>query len=865
MVYTKLLHAYCLFSETEISLMKKHFILFFCGLFFTSVLFAQSPKKLRKQAEADFAAKKYTEAIEGYSKVNALKPNNYKVLLKRAMCYELTKQPTKAIEDYLACNKLEPKNKELYIKVADLYISLGDFTNANIQLDRLLLFDKWHIDGLQKSAWCHIMLKEYEKAIEKTDRAIEEESHGDGKTTEISHYYRGLAKDSLKDYSAAILSYKRAITIFKFREVNRVKAKAQYKPYYTNLGRALFLVKQYDESIKNYEIASTIDLQDTVLPKNFYVYYLRSFPYLAKTDFNSAIGDLNKAIVMEPKIGYLFFQRGLIYKQTSQFQSAISDFTKTILLDENYGIAHLYKAQCLMELANFKEAISETKKFLKMSPNHKEALALLKDAEEKNYNANKENDPPIIKWSYPFIDQNNFINVFTNQVNVVLEGEIVDKSFLKSVTINGREMSLNAEELNPQYKFKLPTDNLKKIEMVVTDIYNNATAKTVKVGKVVSDTRVVVTMEGIILSDDNSNTPLANKNIYITNQKGEQFLATTTDEKGYFKFRNLPFDKDYLIEIEGQDEISLQSKGFVLADKNGKHVLKSSAGGKNKFHFELLQTDLVALSLMEIDDVALNINISGKLYGLMPSQTPLNNINVQLVKSNGEVIMKRTDANGFFSFSNVNPGESFSFKIDENEAKNIPTSTIVITDIKGQVIKTVQKNQYGFFEYKLLETEKSQMSSISEPDPWLKITTLNKEKKQLEIIENIYYESGSYSVPKNAEEILMKAVEALSANPKLTLEIESHTDAIASDDFNMDLSQKRAAKVVEFIEQKGIDSYRLIPKGMGESLIINHCSNGVDCSDGEHKQNRRTVFKLTYNENPVSKSTGAKTKGKAKK
>lgn len=199
--------------------------------------------------------------------------------------------------------------------------------------------------------------------------------------------------------------------------------------------------------------------------------------------------------------------------------------------------------------------------------------------------------------------------------------------------------------------------------------------------------------------------------------------------------------------------------------------------------------------------------------------------------------------------------------------KNIPTTTILITDIKGQVIKTLQKNQYGFFEYKLLDTEKSQLATISEPDPWLKITTLNKEKKQLEIIENIYYESGGYSVPKNAEEILLKAVEALKSNPKLTLEIESHTDAIASDDFNMDLSQKRATKVVEFIQLKGIDSYRLIPKGMGETMIINHCTNGVDCSDGEHKQNRRTVFKLTYNENPINttSTTPGKTKTKTKK
>jgi outer membrane protein OmpA-like peptidoglycan-associated protein len=95
--------------------------------------------------------------------------------------------------------------------------------------------------------------------------------------------------------------------------------------------------------------------------------------------------------------------------------------------------------------------------------------------------------------------------------------------------------------------------------------------------------------------------------------------------------------------------------------------------------------------------------------------------------------------------------------------------------------------------------------------------------------------------------MLMKALEALKANPKLTLEIESHTDAIASNDFNQFLSQKRAATVVDFLSQRGISPKRLVAKGMGETMIANHCIDGIDCSDGEHKYNRRTVFKLIYN------------------
>lgn len=837
--------------------MNTRLFLFLCvicsGLLYNVPLSAQSPKppsakKIKKQADADFKLQKYMEAIVGYTKANELKPNNYKVLYNRACSYERTKQLSSAISDYEACSKLKPKEKALYLTTANLYMKQGTFRPANVVLEQLLLIDKKHLEGLQKSAWCHIMLREFDQATAKADRAIAIESHTDGQTTEISHYYRGLARDSLKDYNGAIASYKRAITILKAREVNRVKIKPQYEPYYVNLAVAQYKVKAYDDALKTYETALAIDLADTVAPENYYIYYLRSFSFLAKSDYNSAIGDLNRAIVMNPKSAMLFFQRGLVYKQTSQFQSAISDFTKTNLIDESNAIAYFYKAQCEVELANYKDAISDLKHCVKLRPWDLEASALLKNAEEKYYNANRESDPPVIRWGYPFIDQNNFINVYVNQLNVIIEGEVTDKSFIKSITVNRVPVKYNAEDLNPVFKCRLPLDQLTKIDLVVTDIYNNSTSKTVKVGKIASETRVIANLEGIILSADSTGQPLANKTIYLTNHKGEQFYAGKTDAQGHFKFENLPVDKDYLIDLDDAD-VSLHKKGFVLADKNGKVIMRSiaSADNKNKFAFELLQTDMATLSLMTMDDVSMTISIGGKLLGYTSSQFPLPNINLQLVKANGEVLTQKTNESGYFNFVSLDPGSNYSFRIDENEARSINASKIIITDHKGQVVKVISRNEQGFFEYKMLETDKSQLASITEPDPWLKITTLNKDKKELAIIENIYYESGSFMVPKNSEPILDKAVAALKSNPKLTLEVESHTDAIASDEYNMELSQKRAAKVVEYIEAKGIDKKRLIPRGMGETALTNHCANGVDCSDAEHKQNRRTIFRLVYN------------------
>ncbi|MEO8762154.1 MAG: OmpA family protein, partial [Bacteroidia bacterium] len=110
----------------------------------------------------------------------------------------------------------------------------------------------------------------------------------------------------------------------------------------------------------------------------------------------------------------------------------------------------------------------------------------------------------------------------------------------------------------------------------------------------------------------------------------------------------------------------------------------------------------------------------------------------------------------------------------------------------------------------------------------------------------IYYESGSYKILPAAETILAKTIESMKKNPTLLLEVQSHTDATAGDEYNMDLSQKRANTVVDYLVSKGIDKKRLTAKGYGETQLTNKCANGVDCSDEEHRQNRRTVFKLSY-------------------
>ena len=85
----------------------------------------------------------------------------------------------------------------------------------------------------------------------------------------------------------------------------------------------------------------------------------------------------------------------------------------------------------------------------------------------------------------------------------------------------------------------------------------------------------------------------------------------------------------------------------------------------------------------------------------------------------------------------------------------------------------------------------------------------------------------------------------LKDNPRLIVELGSHTDARGGKEDNMLLSQRRAESAVQYIVSKGINNERIGAKGYGEEELVNKCSNGVKCTEEAHQDNRRTEFKVT--------------------
>lgn len=111
-------------------------------------------------------------------------------------------------------------------------------------------------------------------------------------------------------------------------------------------------------------------------------------------------------------------------------------------------------------------------------------------------------------------------------------------------------------------------------------------------------------------------------------------------------------------------------------------------------------------------------------------------------------------------------------------------------------------------------------------------------------IQNIHYDFDKDNIRKDAARILDELVRTLRDNPTLEIELGSHTDSRGIDVYNLDLSQRRARSVVNYLVSRGISRTRLTAKGYGETQLLNRCKNGVKCSEAEHQANRRTEFKI---------------------
>lgn len=114
------------------------------------------------------------------------------------------------------------------------------------------------------------------------------------------------------------------------------------------------------------------------------------------------------------------------------------------------------------------------------------------------------------------------------------------------------------------------------------------------------------------------------------------------------------------------------------------------------------------------------------------------------------------------------------------------------------------------------------------------------------VIKNILYDFDKADLRPESQIELDKLFTIMMDNPRIVVELSSHTDSVGSDVYNMNLSQARAQSCVDYLLSKGLNANKIVAKGYGKTRPVapNSLPNGKDNPDGR-QLNRRTEFTVT--------------------
>jgi peptidoglycan-associated lipoprotein len=165
------------------------------------------------------------------------------------------------------------------------------------------------------------------------------------------------------------------------------------------------------------------------------------------------------------------------------------------------------------------------------------------------------------------------------------------------------------------------------------------------------------------------------------------------------------------------------------------------------------------------------------------------------------------------------------YKIRGTRKAHIPQDVEFSTDSKGKI----QHNIYLTLE------------SFDHAEERVK----PNEKGDIQVeLDKIYFDFDKSKIRNDAAITLNVLVDLMNKYASMEVEVSAHTDARGNDQYNLDLSKRRAASTLEYLVSKGIDRNRLKSIGYGEMQPLNQCVKEGVCKEEEYDINRRCEFTI---------------------
>lgn len=201
---------------------------------------------------------------------------------------------------------------------------------------------------------------------------------------------------------------------------------------------------------------------------------------------------------------------------------------------------------------------------------------------------------------------------------------------------------------------------------------------------------------------------------------------------------------------------------------------------------------------------------------------------------NGFFSSNRGDGRGYdhlYSFELPDLKISISGWVLDKDEEPIPNAVIRIVGNDGSNQKEVARDD-GSFKFPLkrgvkyvmlagakgyLNSKQSFESDNAEEDAEYGIDFFLSSINKPNVVENIFYDFDQATLRPESKVALDELAQILRDNPNITIEMASHTDRWGEEDYNIDLSQRRAKSVIDYLTEVGIEADRLQYQGYGET------------------------------------------------
>jgi len=329
----------------------------------------------------------------------------------------------------------------------------------------------------------------------------------------------------------------------------------------------------------------------------------------------------------------------------------------------------------------------------------------------------------------------------------------------------------------------------------------------------------------VAINDDGTYGEPENLGATINTKHREQFpfisnldvlYFASDDHQGYggldvFRSNMVNGSFDKPVNLGSTINSSLDDFAYVIREKDNKGFVSSNKSGHDRLYGFAREENILTKYLVEgiVQDKNSKELLAGSLVTLFDETGTV--IQDSIVGSKADYLFK------------IEPNKKYTIR--GTRKAYIPQDVEFSTDSEGKVQHNIYLTleSYADAEERVKENEKGDV--------------------QIEL-DKIYFDFDKSNIRTDAATTLDVLVDLMNKYPDMEVEVSAHTDARGKDQYNLELSKKRAASTLEYLVSKGIDRSRLKSIGYGEMQPLNKCDKEGICEDEEYDINRRCEFTI---------------------